>query len=296
MPRINVFTDAAVRQFRELVKAERHPPLEADTSRAAAETDGPTVLLFRVPQDGIPARTETVISSAECVTLRIKREDGTLLEMPGTRRLWNTSGRDLVEGDELLGHRDAWGFWMAGESPALRVVSCDQTGGANGTPTTPPSYTYTITDIYTGEELGTGKSPAWTREAGSFIPAQIGLAYPLTEGGWGLLMCDEARLVEEFECEDAVIESVASHSGNYTITGDDETHHIYTGSGGHTFTLPTGVGNKLRRIKNAGSGSLTVARSASDTIFAATGGNTSISLAVGDAATLLLNGTVWSVL
>lgn len=183
-----------------------------------------------------------------------------------------------------------------GSSGGSRLVKCTQTGGSNGDGDSPPTYTYTIKDFYTDEELATNQSPLWTRENGSFTPAEIGFGYRKEDGTWGLYECDEARTSDEFECEDAQVESIASHSGSYTLTADDETFHFYSGSGGHTFTLPAATTNVKRTIKNVGSASLTLARAGSDTIFAGTSGNTSITLAVGDSVTVVpSSSSVWSV-
>jgi len=74
-----------------------------------------------------------------------------------------------------------------------------------------------------------------------------------------------------------------SYSGNQTLVAT-ETYARYTGSGGHTFTLPsaTGAGTVLI-IKHKGSGNLTVSRAGSDTID----GNTSVILNTGDSLLLI---------
>ncbi len=118
MPRINVLTDRDVLRLREMAKADRKPPLRQQPGRPTADTDGPTVLIFRVPAGGIPARTADQISYGDCTTLRIRRDDGSLLEMPGTRRLWNVLDRPLAADEELVAHRDAWGFWLPGTGMA----------------------------------------------------------------------------------------------------------------------------------------------------------------------------------
>jgi hypothetical protein len=88
---------------------------------------------------------------------------------------------------------------------------------------------------------------------------------------------------------------VSTSVTNATLT-DNNAMYTYTGTGGHTFTLPTTVDGSFF-IKNGGSGTVTVARGGSATIFTSSS-VTSFTLAVGQSVFLTgySTGSTWQAL
>lgn len=60
---------------------------------------------------------------------------------------------------------------------ALFPVELATDGGADGDAENPASYTYTVTDYFTGDSLGTGVSPSHQRPNGSTLAALTGDAF-----------------------------------------------------------------------------------------------------------------------
>jgi hypothetical protein len=79
-----------------------------------------------------------------------------------------------------------------------------------------------------------------------------------------------------------------SYSASQTLTGDNSTV-VYSGTGGHTFTMPLAnvAAGLAISIKHAGSGTLTLARQSSNVFD---GSATSVTLNPGDSITLTSNG------
>ncbi|QOV91074.1 hypothetical protein [Humisphaera borealis] len=85
-------------------------------------------------------------------------------------------------------------------SPAdLFRVQLSQTGGSDGTGTTAPSYTYTVTR--NGVQLATGESPDVGRANGSYTAATLGIGYYDSDGEFQLLYAFEVP--NTYECAEA---------------------------------------------------------------------------------------------
>lgn len=82
----------------------------------------------------------------------------------------------------------------------IRFVSTFQDGGADGDQDSPPTWTYTVKDYFTDEELGTELDMMWARANGKHAPGNIGFAIEIG-GEWALIICDEGPFSEPFECE-----------------------------------------------------------------------------------------------
>ena len=80
----------------------------------------------------------------------------------------------------------------AGFFPVALVVTAGQVIGTHGgDQTTAPTWTYTVNDYYTGDELATEQSPATGRRFGRFNSATLGDGYVKTDGTIGLWRADE---------------------------------------------------------------------------------------------------------
>jgi hypothetical protein len=109
----------------------------------------------------------------------------------------------------------------------------------------------------------------------------------VVDGGvtWTMRSLTTAAFVPISTLNSSVIRN--AQSASYSILTSDY-YIAYTGTGGHTFTLPAATtGGRSFLIKHSGTGTLTIARSGSDTID----GATSLTLATYDSALLVADGT-----
>lgn len=86
---------------------------------------------------------------------------------------------------------------------------------------------------------------------------------------------------------------INNQPNGYTLTQTDA-YVGYTGTGGHTFTLPAVSASTSRvfLIKNRGTGTLTIGRTGADELFT-TVAATSFSLVAGEGAMVVCDGTYW---
>lgn len=85
-------------------------------------------------------------------------------------------------------------------------------------------------------------------------------------------------------------------TGDQTLTAASASNQVYSGTGGNTWTLPAVANNSTLefRVKNRGSGNLTIQRAGSDNIYDTTT-QTSITVAAGASLMLINDGTYWLV-
>jgi hypothetical protein len=82
----------------------------------------------------------------------------------------------------------------------LFAVVLVQDGGANGTATAAPTYTYTINDINDEVELeGTPQSPTLARPNGAVVAATYGMAYYDVDGDITLFYAHEVPTTDTCE-------------------------------------------------------------------------------------------------
>lgn len=86
---------------------------------------------------------------------------------------------------------------------------------------------------------------------------------------------------------------INNQANGYTLTQTDA-YVGYTGTGGHTFTLPaiSASTSRVFLIKNRGTGTLTIGRTGADELFT-TVAATSFSLVPGEGAMVVCDGSYW---
>lgn len=76
-------------------------------------------------------------------------------------------------------------------SGVLFAVNLAEDGGADGSQTAEPTYTYTVTSL-DGEQLATTAAPSAGRDTGSFSAATLGVGYKDTAQTFHLLLAFES--------------------------------------------------------------------------------------------------------
>jgi hypothetical protein len=90
--------------------------------------------------------------------------------------LWEVDAADGFLLARYIGHDTASSkpIYAVPKTGVFRVTLVKD-GGSDGTQTTEPTYTYTVSDL-AGNQLATAKSPMFRRGKGSYIDATVGLA------------------------------------------------------------------------------------------------------------------------